>query len=76
MAARDEVISNQVLQALSGDKRLAGLPISVRVSNGDVFLKGTVNCEDEVHVARFILMGIPGVRHVNADEVEIKEETA
>ena len=72
MATRDEVISSRVHQALSADRRLSGLPISVRVSDGDIFLKGTVDCEDEINVARFILMGIPGVRHVNVDELRIK----
>lgn len=74
MTIRNEAISGRVRQALAMDSRICGLPIGVRVSNGDVFLKGAVESLDQVNVVHFIVLGIPGVRHVNVDELNVKEE--
>ncbi|MCX6374813.1 MAG: BON domain-containing protein [Armatimonadetes bacterium] len=74
MTIRNEAISGRVRQALATDTRICGLPIGVRVSHGDVFLKGAVESLDQVNVVRFIVLGIPGVRHVNVDELNVKEE--
>ena len=74
MTIRDEAISGRVRQALAMDRRISGLPIGVRVSNGDVFLKGAVESREQAEVMHFILLGIPGVRHVNVDELNVREE--
>ena len=74
MTIRDEAISGRVRQALAMDTRISGLPIGVRVSNGDVFLKGAVESRDQVEVMHFIVLGIPGVRHVNVEELNVREE--
>ena len=73
MTVQDEALTVRVRNALSMDKRLSGLPIGVRVSNGEVFLKGTAESLEQVDVVQFIVTGIPGVRHVNVQELEVKE---
>jgi len=74
MTVRDEVISSRIHEALSGDRRLSGMPIGVRVTDGDVFLKGVVDSQEQIDVMRFLLMGVAGVRHVNVDELQAKEQ--
>lgn len=74
MTVRDEAISSRVHEALSGDRRLSGMPIGVRVTDGDVFLKGVVDSQEQIDVMRFLLMGVAGVRHVNVDELQAKEQ--
>jgi osmotically-inducible protein OsmY len=56
------------------DKRISGLPIDVRVSGNDVFLKGAVENIEQADVLQFIATGIPGVRHVNLEEIAVKEK--
>ncbi|HET6456653.1 MAG TPA: BON domain-containing protein [Armatimonadota bacterium] len=73
MSVHDEVLAQRVQDAVQMDKRLSGLAISVRVSNGDVFLKGSVDSLEELDAVQFIVSGIPGVRHVDLSEVEVKE---
>ncbi len=73
MSMRDEALAMRVREALQGDKRISSLPIGVRVSNGDVFLKGAVDSLEQRDVAQFIVQGVPGVRHVEVDELEVKE---
>jgi osmotically-inducible protein OsmY len=73
MSVHDEALAQRVQDAIQMDKRLSGLAISVRVSNGDVFLKGTVNSLEESDAVQFIVSGIPGVRHIDLSEVEVKE---
>ena len=73
MSMRDEALSMRVRDALQGDKRISSLPIGVRVTNGDVFLKGIVDSLEQRDVAQFIAQGVPGVHHVNVDELEVRE---
>ena len=73
MSVHDEALAQRVQDAIQMDKRLSGLAISVRVSNADVFLKGSVDSLEELDAVQFIVSGIPGVRHVDLSEVEVKE---
>ena len=73
MSVHDEALATRVREALTMDKRISSLPIGVRVSNGEVFLKGTVETLEQVDVAQFIVSGIPGVRHVNVQELAVKD---
>lgn len=73
MSVHDEALAQRVQDAVQMDKRLSGLAISVRVSNGDVFLKGSADSLEELDAVQFIVSGIPGVRHVDLSEVEVKE---
>lgn len=72
MTVADEALSNRVRNALASDKRISGLPIEVRVSAGNVFLKGYVENLEQRDVAQFIVSGVPGVRHVNVDELLVR----
>lgn len=74
MTMHDEALSMSVRDALSSDRRISSEPIEVRVSNGDVFLKGNVDSREQADVAQFITMGVPGVRHVNVHELKVKGE--
>jgi osmotically-inducible protein OsmY len=74
MTIHDEALANRVRSQLAMDTRTAGLPISVRVSGGEIFLKGCVDTLEEVAIAEFIISGIPGVRHVYIDELMVKED--
>ena len=73
MSVHDEALGSRIRDALQSDKRLSGLPISVRVSNGDVFLKGSVDSLEQLDAVQFVVTGIAGVRHVDLSEVEVKE---
>ena len=74
MTVHDEALATRVRSALAMDKRISGLPIDVRVSGYDVFLKGTVENIEQADVLQFIATGIPGVRHVNLEEIAVKEK--
>jgi len=74
VTVHDEALATRVRSALAMDKRISGLPIDVRVSGYDVFLKGTVENIEQADVLQFIATGIPGVRHVNLEEIAVKEK--
>jgi len=69
----DEALADRVRMVLDSDWRLSGQPIEVRASSGEVFLKGAVDNPELKDIAVFIAAGIPGVRHVNADELTTRE---
>lgn len=73
MSVHDEALASRIRDALQMDKRLSGLPIGARVSNGDVFLKGSVDSLEQLDAVQFVVSGIAGVRHVDVSEVEVKE---
>ena len=75
MTVHDEAIAARARSALATDKRTSGLPINVRAYNGEVFLKGKVDTPEQIDVAQFILGGIPGVRHINTQELQVKEKS-
>ncbi len=72
LGIRDEVITGNVLSALNQDHRLGGQTISVRVSEGDVFLKGSVDSKELVELAELMCKGISGVRHVDVSELQVR----
>jgi osmotically-inducible protein OsmY len=74
MSVHDEALAMRVKNALAMDKRVSSLPIEVRVSKDEVFLKGRTESMEQVDVVQFIASGIPGVRHVNTDEIQVGEE--
>lgn len=73
MSLHDEALSTRIKNALANDKRISGLPIDVRVSGDEVFLKGRVKSPEQADTVQFIVIGIPGVRHINTDELEFEE---
>ncbi len=72
MTIHDEALGNRVRNALAMDRRLSSLPIDVRVSGGEVYLKGMVDSLEQIAVAEFIVSGIPGVRTVNVQELQFR----
>ena len=73
MSIQDEALSGKVREALARDKRTGGQAIAVRVAQGEVFLKGVADAEETVELAVMVTRGILGVRHVNADELRVRE---
>lgn len=73
MSIHDEALANSVRAALNMDKRISGLPIDIKVSGDEIFIKGKVDNIEQLDVIQFIASGIPGVRRVNVDDVGVKE---
>lgn len=73
MSIQDEVLSTLVRNAMVQDKRIGGQAIVARVVEGEVFLKGVVDVQEQKDLAVMVVRGIPGVRHVNADELRVRE---
>lgn len=73
MSVQDEALAGMVRNAIANDKRLGGQAIAIRVAEGEVSLKGIVDTEDLRELARIVARGIAGVRHVNVDELHIRE---
>ena len=71
MTIHNEALATKIRAALSMDKRTSDLPIDVRVSGGEAFLKGRVDTLEQADVMQFIVNGITGVRHVNTEELEV-----
>lgn len=74
MAFQDAALAQMVMNAISQDKRIGGQPILVRAANGEVALKGWVDNAEQKELARLVAQGIPGVRHVNIEELLIRED--
>ncbi|MEN6357013.1 MAG: BON domain-containing protein [Armatimonadota bacterium] len=73
MTLQDEVLAGLVNNAINQDKRLAGQAIAVRVANGDVFLKGIVDTEEDKNLAHLVAGGVAGTRQVIVEELRVKE---
>lgn len=74
MTVHDEALAARIRTALGMDKRVSGLPINMRITNGEVFLKGRADTFEQADTVQFIVSGIPGVHHVDVSELEVKEE--
>ncbi|MGQ9454206.1 MAG: BON domain-containing protein [Armatimonadota bacterium] len=72
---QDEALAALVTNALTQDKRIGGQAIAVRVAMGEVFLKGVVDSEELRDLARLVVAGIPGVRHVSVEELRVRGGT-
>lgn len=73
MNIQDEAIAGKVRYAILQDKRISGQAIAVRVTEGEVFLKGIVDSEEQRDLALMVTQGIPGIRQVNIDELRVRE---
>jgi osmotically-inducible protein OsmY len=73
VSVQDEAITLMVQNAIAADRRISGQAIVVRVAKGEVFLKGIVDKDDQKEMAILVARGTPGVRHVVADELQVKE---
>lgn len=70
---QDEALAGQVANAIAQDKRIGGQAIAVRVVQGEVLLKGIVDTGGQKELALIVAQGVPGVRHVNLDELRVRE---
>ena len=75
MTIQDEALAERVRNAIMQDKRIGGQAIAVRTAQGEVSLKGIVDTEEQLDLAMMVARGVPGVRHVNVDELRVKEAT-
>jgi hyperosmotically inducible periplasmic protein len=71
VSIQDEALAARVKSAIAQDKRISGLAIMVRAASGQISLKGRVETEEQKELACMVTTGIPGVRQVNADELEV-----
>ena len=74
MAFQDEALAQRVRHAIAQDKRIGGQAIMVRAANGEIALKGRVDTPKQRELAMLVAQGIPGVRHVNVDELIVRED--
>lgn len=58
---------------MTQDRRIGGQPILVRAANGEISLKGRVDTPEQRDLAKMVAQGIPGVRHVDIEELIVKE---
>ena len=75
MSIQDEALTGMVRNAIAQDKRIGGQAIAVRAAHGEVSLKGIVDEEEQRELAVLVARGIFGVRHVNIDELRVREAT-
>lgn len=73
MAFQDEALAQTVRHAMTQDRRIGGQPILVRAANGEISLKGRVDTPEQRDLAKMVAQGIPGVRHVDIEELIVKE---
>jgi hyperosmotically inducible protein len=76
VSIQDEALADRVRCALTQDKRIGGQAVAVRVAEGEVFLKGIVDTDEQRDLAEMVARGIPGVRYVNIDELRVREGAA
>jgi osmotically-inducible protein OsmY len=72
---KDEALAQRIREALAQDKRLGGLPMMIRAANGEIWLKGRVENQEQIDLAVTVIQGIPGVRQVYTDELSVWEES-
>ena len=61
---REEALTQSILRKLGEDMRTCGQTIDVLVVNGDIFLVGWCDSEEEKIAARFVVEGTYGVHTV------------
>lgn len=76
MSIQDEALADRVRNSIAQDKRIGGQAIAVRVAEGEVFLKGIVDAEEQKDLAKLVARGVTGVRQVFVDELRVKEVSA
>ena len=71
MDVREQVLAGLIRTRLLEDRRTGGQPIDVLVANGDVYLLGHVDSEDQRNAAETIVEGLVGVRQI-VDKVVVR----
>ena len=74
-SVREAALTSSIRSRLVHDKRVGDQPVSVYITDSDVYLVGRVETLEQRDIIDYIVRGTPGVRRVNTDEVEIGELT-
>ncbi|MDO8682096.1 MAG: BON domain-containing protein [Armatimonadota bacterium] len=64
MDVREHVMAGLIRTRLAEDRRTGGQPIDVLVANGDIYLLGQVDFDNQRQAAETIIKGLVGVRHI------------
>jgi hyperosmotically inducible protein len=73
VSIQDEVLAGNIRTALSQDKRVGGQTIAIQVVDGEVFLEGWVDSQEQLDMAVMVTQGVSGVRFVNTDALVVRE---
>ena len=71
MDVREQMMAGLIRMRLCEDRRTGGQTIDVLVVNGDVYLLGQVDSDDQREAAEKIVEGLFGVRQI-VDEVVVR----
>ena len=64
MEVRELVMAGIIRSRLTEDRRTGGQAIDVLVTNGDIYLMGRVDSDDQREAAEMIVRGLVGVRGI------------
>lgn len=71
MNLREQALSLMIRSKLAEDSRTSGQTIDVYVTDGDIQLIGTVDCETQRILAAELVRGLPGVQQV-IDNIRVR----
>ena len=71
MDVREQVMAGLIRTRLGEDRRTCGQPIDVLVADGDVYLLGHCDNDDQREAAETIIEGLVGVRQI-VDNIQIR----
>ena len=71
MDVREQVMAGLIRTRLAQDRRTGGQSIDVLVADGDIYLLGQVDSDDQRTAAETIVEGLVGVRQV-VSSIEIR----
>ena len=72
MNLREEVIAGLVRCRLAGDSRISGLPIDVKVQDGDIHVLGAVESEQQRKTLELLISGVSGVNQIITDLLMVR----
>ena len=72
MNLNEQAVAIIIKSKLAEDTRTCGQTIDVYVAEGDIYLVGMVDSEQQRLVAGELVKGLPGVRHV-VDNIRIRQ---
>ena len=73
MNIREEALAGLARWRLAGDERISGLPIDVRVKDGDIHVLGIVDSDQQRETVEMILSGVCGAQQIITDSLMIRQ---
>ena len=73
MNLREEIIAGLVRCRLAGDARISGLPVDVRVQNGNIHVLGAVESEQQRKTLELLISGVSGVNQIITDSLMVRQ---